>query len=895
MIGRTAALAAGAAGIAGLVTGFKAVYGEAREAQKVAAQTNAVIKSTGGVAKVSADQVSALATAISNKVGVDDEAIQSGANLLLTFTGIRNEAGKGNDIFNQATRVVTDMTAAMNGGKVTQEGMKTASIQVGKALQDPIKGITALRKVGVAFTEQQVTQIKTMVASGNALGAKRIILAELNKEFGGSAAAGTNAMQKLGVVFGNIKEQIGTVLLPIIDRFASWLAGRLPGAIAIAVRWFGLVKTGAQAVFDTFRNGAGSGYLDAFGKRTGTALTMVGLALRVVFNAAKAAFGFIAQHRELFGHLAAGVVAVTAAFVAFRTVMMVVNAVMAANPIGLVVVALGVLVGAMVYAYRHSERFRQVVDTVWQGAKRLWGFLYTNLSPTFQALGQLIMTRIWPALQGLFARFQQVWPTIRTVLTWVAKLTLGLGALAVMFLGKVIPVIIRIAGPIFTLLFAAIGKMIGIVAAMARAFGTATRAVVNVFLAMVGSIISGAAKAFGWVPGLGPKLKTAAARFAAFQQDVNRALSGIHNRKVSVTAETKVLSTDLGGGRRVAIRIAKDGALFNRFAAGSENHVAQVARAGDMRLWAEPETGGEAYIPLAGSKRPRSTQILAAVANRFGYGLTPMAAGGLIISPQVQGKRSFDAALQAFDRRLETFTSKLGTALQKAVSAVGGGKIVSWAKSQAGKPYIWGGVGPGGYDCSGFLSALVNVAQGRNPYQRRFATGTLPAGLFNPGLGGRFQIGWFTGNPGHTAGTVNGVNVESRGGEGVVVGARARGARASMFNRHGHLKGFASGGILPGDPPFDLLSRRGRWFRPGLLDALVEAQQADSGAWLPPRSTRVFRNGTNQWEPVGPPGAGMTINVYFTGPVYANEQQLITRVRQGVREALRAEGKPVTV
>jgi hypothetical protein len=55
----------------------------------------------------SAKQVGNLATAISNKVGIDDEAIQSGQNLLLTFKNIRNEAGKGNDIFNQTTSIMT--------------------------------------------------------------------------------------------------------------------------------------------------------------------------------------------------------------------------------------------------------------------------------------------------------------------------------------------------------------------------------------------------------------------------------------------------------------------------------------------------------------------------------------------------------------------------------------------------------------------------------------------------------------------------------------------------------------------------------------------------------------------------------------------------------------------
>ncbi len=64
---------------------------------------------------------------------------------------------------------------------------------------------------------------------------------------------------------------------------------------------------------------------------------------------------------------------------------------------------------------------------------------------------------------------------------------------------------------------------------------------------------------------------------------------------------------------------------------GKENHVAQIARANTVRVWAEPETGGEAYIPLSPSKRGRSTDILSAVAKEFGYGLKKMANGGYSI------------------------------------------------------------------------------------------------------------------------------------------------------------------------------------------------------------------------------------------------------------------------
>lgn len=73
-----------------------------------------------------------------------------------------------------------------------------------------------------------------------------------------------------------------------------------------------------------------------------------------------------------------------------------------------------------------------------------------------------------------------------------------------------------------------------------------------------------------------------------------------------------------------------DAPAIKSYARGTEDHRAQIAHAGAMRLWAEPETGGEAYIPLAAAKRARSTRLLAHVADRFGYALTPFADGGIV-------------------------------------------------------------------------------------------------------------------------------------------------------------------------------------------------------------------------------------------------------------------------
>ncbi len=379
---RAIGVAAAGIGVVHILGGFIA---DARESNKIGALTAQVIKTTGGAAKISAGQVGSLATAISNKTGVDDEAIQSGANLLLTFTSVRNEVGKGNDIFNRATQTVTDMSVALG------QDTKSSAIQLGKALNDPIKGVSALQRVGVSFTASQKEQIKTLVTSGNTLGAQKVILGELSKEFGGAAAAASTPMDKLKVSAGNLGEAVGNVLVPYIDKFATFLGQRAVPAV--------------QGFLSGMKDGTGAGgrfaekvgvvrdkAVAAFGYFKTDVLPVLRSVASMVGAVLVPALGFLSGHLTLVG----GVVAtLTAAFVAYRAVMVTMaiaqaasrflqlaravgvmravqlqlNLAMSLNPIGLVVIAVAALVVGFIYAYKHSETFRKIVQTAMLGAR----------------------------------------------------------------------------------------------------------------------------------------------------------------------------------------------------------------------------------------------------------------------------------------------------------------------------------------------------------------------------------------------------------------------------------------------------------------------------------------------------------------------------------------------
>lgn len=192
------------------------------EAQAVMAQTENVIRSTGGAANVTTEDVLNLATKWQNLTGVQDDAIQSSENLLLTFRDVHNEAGRGNDIFNQATGAILDMSTALNRGAIpSADQLQSSTIQLGKALNDPIAGMTALKRVGVSFNQSQIATIKSLQESGDLMGAQKVILGELKKEFGGAAKAAGDTfagqVAKLQANLNNLQEEIGGALVPRLN------------------------------------------------------------------------------------------------------------------------------------------------------------------------------------------------------------------------------------------------------------------------------------------------------------------------------------------------------------------------------------------------------------------------------------------------------------------------------------------------------------------------------------------------------------------------------------------------------------------------------------------------------------------------------------------------------
>lgn len=233
----------------------------AMKQQRVEAQLNATLESTGHAAGMTSEELRNMASALQEVTHVGDEVTITGQSLLLTFTNI------GRDVFPQATETLLDMTTALNDGQVNASTLKQQAIMLGKALNDPIKGISALRRVGVQLSAAQENQIRQFMRLNRVGDAQKVILQELKKQFGGSARAYAQTMagqlQQLENAAGDAGEALGRELFPVIRNFVVYMKSAVKGGtlfgdtLGYILKWIGKAGTGIikmVTVIDIFYN-----------------------------------------------------------------------------------------------------------------------------------------------------------------------------------------------------------------------------------------------------------------------------------------------------------------------------------------------------------------------------------------------------------------------------------------------------------------------------------------------------------------------------------------------------------------------------------------------------------------------------------------------------------------
>lgn len=329
---------------------------------------------------------------------------------------------------------------------------------------------------------------------------------------------------------------------------------------------------------------------DVGGKLVPALIKVTGVGLGVV--------GWLQKNWQWVGKVA-GVIAVLGgavwlinkAYRAWIAVQTALNVVLSANPVGLVIIAVAALAAGIIYAYKHSSKFREIVNTAFRvvGAAGKW--LWTNA--------------IRPAFSAIVKAFQ----TVGSAAGWLWR---------------------RVLQPTF-------------------------RFITTAWLTVAGAIIHGAAKAFGWVPGIGGKLRSAAHQFDVFRNRVNSALGGLRSRKITVSA---TYSATAGGATITAGNFAKRHGLarggpvpMEKGASPYKDSVLKVLQPGEFVV------------------RRDGSNLSDALAY-YGHG---MAGGGVVVNTSTPRASSIRSVTnRAYDRVAHT---ALAGALKTMLSFGGGGNI----------------------------------------------------------------------------------------------------------------------------------------------------------------------------------------------------------------------------
>lgn len=396
------------------------------EEDRLEKQTAAVVRSTGGAANVTAGHIRDLAESISGLSGVDHMAIMNGENLLLTFTQIQNRVGDGNDIFDQATRAVTNMSVALG------EDAQSAAIQLGKALQDPVTGVTSLRRVGVMLTEAQQDQIKAFVESGDVMSAQKIILRELATEFGGSAEAfGTSAAG----MKGKVTEAVEDARLALADTLMPLLADIAPRVVEAARAFAGWVEANRPLIAQIvdFAGRVLAGLANVLSIVIPAAIAIV----RGVFDGLRAVIAWFGENIPVLAGVLAGIgivlgATVIPALVAWAVATWAQVAALAAQavaviaaywPLLLLAAGIAVLVAAGVWLVQHWSDVQAFATRVWNAIKdfvlgvwnailaaavSVWGAIRAGIVDPIQSAWHWL-TSAWASIRGFV---ETVWRAI---------------------------------------------------------------------------------------------------------------------------------------------------------------------------------------------------------------------------------------------------------------------------------------------------------------------------------------------------------------------------------------------------------------------------------------------------------------------------------------------------
>jgi len=541
-------VALGAAFVVREVKDFVNAAEEAEVASRRLAQT---LKNAGDEGGKWAKHAENLATSLMKQTGIDDEVIKGGQAILATFHAVGGQVGQSSGAFDRATKAALDLSKTGFGD------VDSAAKALGKALQDPEKGLTALRRSGVNFTEAQKEQIKAMNDAGDSAGAMNLILGEVEKQVGGVAEKTATSGDKMKTAFNETKESIGKALLPVLQQLAP------------------ILQSVAQ---------------------------------------------YVQENANWLVPLAAAIIGVVAAIKIWIAVQTVIDALLAANPIGLVVIAIAAIIAAIIL-------LAQYWDQVWSWIANAPWYLKVVAAILFFAspIAWLIT-----AIAFLASHWEAVWQAISDAVTaagdWIEQAFKDV----VDFLSKVPTQIANAFSQLWSILTSPFVTAYNFIAQIPSMIGSVFRGLVSIIESAVSGVVNAITSPFQTAWNIVQGIWNSISSVVGWVSDAIGAAKSAWNSFVDVwnKIEIKVPGVDIPlvgevGGFTVGLPD------LPHLAAGGIVTKATLALVG--------ETGPEAVIPL--SRMPGGDVNVYEITVNVAPGTSPAAVGAALVDSIRQYER----------------------------------------------------------------------------------------------------------------------------------------------------------------------------------------------------------------------------------------------------------------
>lgn len=342
----TVAIAAGAA-IGGI--GLAAVSGvrRAAEFERQMFRIEALIKATGGAAGLTSGQILDFARDLDKATLQSKRGILDASGALLTFRSISGDAFK------------RTLTLAADVSEVFGTDLRSATLQLAKALQDPARNLSQLSRSGITFSKAQIDVIKKLQETNRLAEAQTIIFRELEQQFGGAAAKAASGfagqLDRAAFELNEALETLGTALLPVVTEGIAGLADAISDPkFQEGARLIGTVLAGALGAV-----GQALAFATANAELFIAAIALTG-GLRVLVPAGAALLAFAGNVLTV----AARMGVATAATFAFSRGFAAMSALLLANPFTVAIAGAGLLAAALLTVETNADRTKRAMETV---------------------------------------------------------------------------------------------------------------------------------------------------------------------------------------------------------------------------------------------------------------------------------------------------------------------------------------------------------------------------------------------------------------------------------------------------------------------------------------------------------------------------------------------------